>query len=360
MLYNYQSSCQASTYGGAAGASGYQRGLRIGANPYFHNGQMPHMYGDVRGAGESAFFEPSAKTAFVRGQRRRMNLMAMFLCLFVPWILFCAMSAVMSFSIHYQQPWWCYSVVAAGFLVTMVSVASAKDASDNRTTQNPYSYSAREPTWYIFLALSIFLAWFAGIVVGDLNFHANLEPYYASMTLNMYSNVDPSRVRGQSLMDAGRVLFTNESQLDISRSMGFKNSDVYCVAPIAPKGGNRTAIPLANYDFWAVGTNCCHGNSATFHCGEFSNINAHAGLRLLTDDGHPFFQLAVQQAEAAYGIKAPHPLFFTWMQDPVANMAARQDAGVKYFLLGMFTHFGLQLVIVIVASIAFSKLQPGC
>merc|ERR1719491_1298925 len=103
--------------------------------------------------------------------------------------------------------------------------------------------------------------------------------------------------------------------------------------------------------------NCCSGIRPDFHCGEFNKNHATAGLRLMRDDERPFYRLAVQQAEAAYNIRADHPLFFHWMHDPIAEVMAYYDEGVKYFFLGIFAHFVLQLFLVIVASLAFSKLN---
>merc|ERR1719161_3450528 len=118
-------------------------------------------------------------------------------------------------------------------------------------------------------------------------------------------------------------------------SMGFKNLQMYCVAPIV-SGSRDDAKRISSYDFWAIGTNCCSGTQADFHCEGFNIRGASAGVRLMRDDHRAFYRLAVQQAEAAYNIRADHPLFFHWMQDPNAEVTAYMDEGYKYYLLGIF------------------------
>merc|ERR1719476_755292 len=116
-------------------------------------------------------------------------------------------------------------------------------------------------------------------------------------------------------MDAGQLTFTPESRLDLGKSVGFKNLDIYCVAPIT----STTNQPLKAYDFWAVGINCCSGHVPDFSCGDYSNPMAHYGLRLLDDSAREYFRLAVQEAEATYNMKSTHPVFVHWLQDPYSE-----------------------------------------
>merc|ERR1719433_257244 len=160
------------------------------------------------------------------------------------------------------------------------------------------------------------------------------------------------------MMDAGTVIFAPGTRLDLKQSMGFKNERTYCVAPITMSNGTMTEVNqlLATYDFWAVGMDCCSGNTADFHCGQFANINARGGLRLMRDGQRPYYRLAVQQAEAAYGIKAAHPLFFTWMQDPMEEVNKFQNAGIQSFLLSIMSMAGMQLFLVLLSTVVFARL----
>jgi len=328
------------------------RPMSNGAN--YQYGQ-PGMYGSS-GSIVSAPLPLSQKGPFVRGLRQRLNFVSILMSLFVPWLLFCFMYYAMSFSLHYRNPFICFILVFLGLCVALAIGLIAFDAMKRKRGGAPFSdgdMRNHAPTWLVFLSVTCLLAWLLGVVAGDVNYFQHMNPYYDLSNLNTYPNVDPSVMRGQQLMDAGRISFSPGSNLDLSRSMGFKNLDLYCVAPIV--GGNDPKH-ISSYDFWAVGMNCCSGSRADFHCGEFNNPRAAAGLRLMRDDQRAFFRLAVQQAEAAYNIKAHHPLFFHWMRDPIAEVAAYSDEGYKYYLLGIFTHFIFQLFMVACACLIFSKM----
>lgn len=307
----------------------------------------PQLYGGFGG------FNREGKPYFVRAQRHSMNLISIFQCLILPWGLFCLMYAVMSFQIHYLKPWLCYMLAGCGLIVVLACAGLALRIAMKKLQAD----QNREPNWFIFLFLTMLVGWILGVVLGDLNFWTNMQPYYDYTNLNEYSLVNPATMRGQQLMDGGRVQFENSSALDLRRSMGFRNLDVYCVAPITVRSSAAgILLPLASYDFWAVGLGCCSGNTADFACGEFNNPNAHGGLRLLHDDQRPFYRLAVQQAESAYNIKANHPLFFYWTEDPTAEMTSFRDEGYKYYLIGMLLHFAWQILCVGLAAAGFARL----
>jgi hypothetical protein len=257
----------------------------------------------------------------------------------------------LSFSLHYEGPVFAYAIVFAALFVVLVSGGYAAAEARRKMTG-----VGKVPTWYVFFFATALVAWLAGVVLGDANFFMNLQPFYDMNNLGSYDNIDPSLFRGQQLMDAGRIFFTNTTKIDLRRAMGFRNQEMYCVAPISVAHGNGTFETLQTYDFWAVGVGCCSGDNPDFHCGEFNNPSARGGLRLMRDGDRAFFRLAVQQAEAAYNIRATHPLFFTWMQDPAAEVSAYQDQGQQFFLVGIASYFVFQLFLVVVATIVFSKL----
>merc|ERR1719240_401546 len=114
--------------------------------------------------------------------------------IFLPWFLFSALYAIMSFSVHYQHPSLCWMFIAVCLAMTF----------------------------------------------GDMNFWYNMQPFYDIENLNTYPSVNPAREKGQQLMDAGRVYFADGTGLDMKKAMGFKNLDLYCVAPIV-HGENQLA-----------------------------------------------------------------------------------------------------------------------
>jgi len=281
------------------------------------------------------------ESVFAPGKRRRLNLVAICTNIFLPWLLFCGIYTQMTFTAHYLHPRAAKASVFVGLVFALIAGCMA------------YRQKQREfdPMWFTFSSLAFFVATILAGVFGNMNFVYNMEPYYSMESLNTYPSVNPAKEKGQALMDAGRAYFVEGAGLDAKKSIGFKNDDLYCVAPIS-----YGADQLATYDFWAVGVNCCSGVSSDFRCGEYNNPHARAGLRLMRNDQRPFFRLAVQMAEAAYNIKSTHPLFFSWVQDPVAELNTYRDDGFKYYLWGILSYFVFNAVTVGCSTWGFSKI----
>merc|ERR1719163_1125634 len=158
-------------------------------------------------------------------------------------------------------------------------------------------------------------------------------------------------------MDAAQISFDRGTTLDLRKSMGFTNHETYCVAPITIADNHGVMAELSNYDFWAVGRNCCSGESNGFHCGASNNPNARGGLRLLDEDDRAFYRLAVQQAEGRYHIQAVHPLFFHWVEDPVTEMDSWKREAHGIFYIGMIVHFIWQMLAVGLGVIGFMRMS---
>lgn len=281
------------------------------------------------------------ESIFMPGKRRRMNLMAICTNLFVPWFVFCGISSLMSFNVHYTAPVVAQASVAGGFGLFLISAALGYRAKKRDA----------DPAWFNFATFAILIATIVAAISADMNYWYNMHTFYDIQNLNTYPSVNPAIEKGQQMMDAGRAYFSAGTHLDMKKAIAFKNNDLYCVAPMT-----NSNAQLPSYDFWAVGINCCSGVSSDFRCGEYNNPHARSGLRLMRDDQRPFFRLAVQQAEAAYNIKSTHPLFFYWLSDPIAEMNNYRDDGFKYFLLSIFAHFGFNAFCVLCATIGFSKI----
>lgn len=179
----------------------------------------------------------------------------------------------------------------------------------------------------LFLIYLFWLCMFAAFVASVIgsNNRKDMDTYVDLNLLNTYEDVDPSHVRGVQIVDAGRVMFKHGSHLNVSMGTGFRDRDMYCVTPIVWNGTAQ-----AVYDVWAVGMNCCNGTLGNFECPYARSVTARGGLRQLDSKARGFYRLAVQQAEAAFGIKASHPIFFHWEEDPFGEAEGlRRKAAVN-------------------------------
>lgn len=285
---------------------------------------------------------------FVKGQRRRLNVVAILIALFLPWLLFILVYGSLSFSIHYKQPYLAYILVGLAAGACLIAVFLAAKACAKKSFEATY-----QPSWYVYIAVTSVLAFVLSVVTGQQNYIQYMQPYYNYENLARYQDIDTNMYLGQQLMDAGRIDFKTGTALDLGRSMGFKNHDIYCVAPIVTKGSAEQALSV---DFWAVGKNCCSGVAADFHCSGFSDPKASGVIRMMQDEDRPFYRLAVQQAEATYHMTASHPLFFEWVHSAEEAVSHFAQKGRTNYFLWICSHFTLQAFLTVATTLAFSKL----
>jgi hypothetical protein len=278
----------------------------------------------------------------------------------LPWLIFVSVFALSSFWMRFSRPVLAYAMLAAIFVGGVVVPIVLMASGQKKKVSDPASY---QPTWYIFLSITCLAAFVFGWMAGNQNYIGFMHPYYSLTHLAHYDNVDTNVAVGQQIMDGGRVTFKNTTALDLGHSMGFKNRDVYCVAPIVTKSSlaGRAINSLPTVDFWAVGINCCSGVQADFHCKGFADPAANGGLRLMDnqESARALYRLAVQQAEATYKLTATHPLFFEWVHNVDESTWEYAQEGYVAFISGICTYFLVQIFITIVAMLAFSKMVDG-
>jgi len=271
---------------------------------------------------------------------------AVFLSWFLPTVVFTVVSGGASSSLLTYYPILIYmilAVVTIGCLLTLhiVSLVLRRYFSGK---------SKVFPFWYAFLGVALTTSLVASVWFAHMNYMKNEIVSDTLKRLAIASNVDPAVDSSSRYLDVGRVEFSNGTALDMTKSIGFKNKEVYCVAPIV--NPNASKAP-ATYDYWAVGLNCCDENG--FRCGEYQKPNARSGVRLLNEDQRLFYNLAVNEAEATFGIKSALPLFFFWVEDPEALQKSWQVKTIEYWLLAVVT-FAACLFAATVAGVAFFEL----
>jgi len=270
--------------------------------------------------------------------------------IFVPVLLFTCTFFARCMSIRYFMPSLSYAICYVCLLAVVVFLFMAFTSMVKPNTGDPKLLSM--------LFITSGIAWGCAYVGGNYNYKLNMRPYYDQLSLNLYPNVDPEVYEGEQLMDAGQINFKVGSRLNLKLSYGFRNGDVFCIAPIVgPIGEEGNHTKQRRYDFWAVGLNCCSGHTQDFQCGEYNNPQAHRGLRLLRDDQRSYFRLAVKEAEAAYNIHAPFPVFMEWMTNPQNEVMAYRDDANKYFYLGVVVFLAWQVCVVCTSLFVFQKLE---
>jgi hypothetical protein len=282
----------------------------------------------------------AVKKRLAAGSSRKLSAPALVGMLVVPVLIFTIVYYLRSFDLHYQSEWLC-DVLCYSLLLVVATFAFM--------TANLVK-SGGDMIPMALLTVTTLIWWMVAFSSGNAAYTHYMKPFYDINNLNVYPHVNPAQVQGNQLMDAGMIQFHGSSKVALHQSIGFKNENIYCVAPIVMTNvtnGKTQEVAMKTYDFWAVGINCCSGHVPDFSCGEYSNPLARWGLRMMDDDAREMFRLAVKEAEASYNLKASHPIFLHWMSDPHAEVDAYQDDGFRYFMASVGIASAVQLAVVV-------------
>jgi len=256
---------------------------------------------------------------------------------FVPWFIYCFTVSLLCTSIRFAHPTAVAVIVGvAGLILCLLSSGAWKRANRN---DDPNAF------WLGVFALTIFLAVVAAFIVAEIAFNKFFFSYYAIQAMQSKTEVNPATADGAAMMDVGRAFFAKNTYVSRSQGMSYTHDDVYCVAPIT-----NGPDALSEYDFWAVGMNCCQTQNPDFKCGDYSST-ARTGLRAVETAQLPYYQLAVQQASAEYHLASRHPIFFYWVEDANAEHFKNRESAFATLSASMLIHFSCNLAVVLIVTV---------
>jgi hypothetical protein len=274
-------------------------------------------------------------------------------CAFVFGLLFFSFS----FEVRHNSPSASLIVAILMIMITsFVTLATAVRFKQNRPISILFSFS-----------VVLWGGLIGGYICGDRYWYSHTAKFFTYQEMASYVNINPSKDKGQSYMDAGVVYFNEGSEVNKSRAIAFHNGLTYCVAPIfhkptmdasALKTVNGYALPgSGTVDFWAVGINCCGQNGDNFECGESKSRLARSGMRLLDETARSMYLLAVQEWSATTGLPVRHPLFFHWVVEPIGYMESFEQTAWNALLQNSVYCFVVGLMVACIIQFLFQKFR---
>mmetsp|Transcript_105720 Transcript_105720/g.309227 ORF Transcript_105720/g.309227 Transcript_105720/m.309227 type:complete len:353 (+) Transcript_105720:82-1140(+) len=286
------------------------------------------------------------RSVFSPHQKLRMNIVPMFLNLFVPWGVFVFCLGLTSTYIMYIQP----TVVDVLLMLVLFAWIALVLAALWARLYEP------DPTWFTHFALAVGVAALLGTRMGKNNFESYGQRYWEIKDLKVAYDVDTGVTPGSSLSDVGIAHFKPGHGLSPTLSWHFKSGSLYCVAPIL----SNVTLPLnQEYDFWAIGKDCCSTAASDFRCGSWGNVGSKGGIREMSAGEAQKYRLAVQQAESLYNIRAPRPIFFKWSADPQMEVESWNQTVFKNFIFYSVVAFVVSLFSMAMHTCRFAWLGRG-
>jgi len=168
-----------------------------------------------------------------------------------------------------------------------------------------------------------------GISVGGLGWSQYMRQYWWMQTGPSYLDTFASSPAA-AFTDAALLRFATETTekddirglpavVDHLRSAGYRNSRMFCAAPILDASSTQALIVRVEY--WAVGVDCCLSSAGHFHCDDSRKDipGGGYGVVMLEDEQSPMIRAAIRKAEFAHNlVSAPGALLVRYVRDPAA------------------------------------------
>lgn len=183
--------------------------------------------------------------------------------------------------------------------------------------------------WFIVMGFMCALVTIVGLFVGFFMYYQHLVYYWRYKEMRTYSNVGGIQPASQ-FNDGSMFLFTQDTRLDVMRSVGYKSrwtGQTYCVAPVV----DSTMTNANAINFWAIGENCCLARGE-FVCSDASDSRTMSALVVLEPEDvvrpfmrwavagsvYPRYERSIKLQEAAYATRAAKNIkMLYWVKDPV-------------------------------------------
>mmetsp|Transcript_16490 Transcript_16490/g.36429 ORF Transcript_16490/g.36429 Transcript_16490/m.36429 type:complete len:306 (+) Transcript_16490:96-1013(+) len=188
-----------------------------------------------------------------------------------------------------------------------------------------------QPFWpYQRLSALSFCAFCVAVMISVYACLHYTEAAFQYESRRVYRNVSPTQ-KPTAFVDASIIEFSASTFVNRGQAVGFKNHDVYCVAPVQDHNGGEV-------NFFAAGKNCCQSRVA-ITCDAVGDDAARTGMVMLADTwpaslDHELFEEAAKMAAADYGFEvAERPIFVTWVNDADTVIDGFHSRAVTYFVV---------------------------
>eukprot|EP00933_Yihiella_yeosuensis_P071645 TRINITY_DN79873_c0_g1_i1.p1 TRINITY_DN79873_c0_g1~~TRINITY_DN79873_c0_g1_i1.p1 ORF type:complete len:364 (+),score=52.12 TRINITY_DN79873_c0_g1_i1:168-1259(+) len=268
----------------------------------------------------------------------------------LPSAIFAAVMAPFAFS-FWSLPWLHWNILSTGFALSLLFWAWPDVQRDVKNSR----------FWRV-LAVLCLLASLTGAALGFYDHSVFIYMNLAYKNSPTYLKVKPT-ARGGAFQDSGIISFAGGARVDPTMSVGYRDVERYCVAPIFDRA--TMSKPYGKrVSFWAVGVDCCR-RRGMFRCGPVWNTSVSGGLAVVrqgwrTINNVAAYKNAMEQAAATYELVLDeNPVFVRWGATPKQDMQEYWDQGVAFFGWAVLTFVLLNLLFGIWAAYNWQKYFTG-